>query len=227
MTGQSAKSGQFFYYMCGNVRKRGRGVCGSRLLPKRVIEDFVIDRIKRNILTKENLVDLVRLTNEEIGRAFKQDGERLELIRTQIGDVNSRLERLYDALETGEFTSQNLAPRITALLQKTAELQQAEVDAEEPLQNRIVEFSDPKTVVVYVEDLKSLLRHSSIVEQRTFLKSFVQKIEVAQSDVTIEYMMPLPDDLRRNPSTESLPVLSSVQNGSPCRIRTRGAVVTL
>ena len=44
MIGHAVKSGKFFYYMRGNGRRRGRGVCSSPLLPKERIEGFIVDR---------------------------------------------------------------------------------------------------------------------------------------------------------------------------------------
>lgn len=127
------KSGKFFYYMCGNARRRGRDLCKTPLLPKDKIERFVIDRIKRYILTEENLEELVKLTNEELAQTCDEERERLELIQAQIADVDSRLGKLYDALETGEFKSGELAPRIKALFAKKEELQQVKAEAEEAL----------------------------------------------------------------------------------------------
>ena len=220
MTGQSAKSGQFFYYMCGNFRRRGRDACASQLLPKTFIEELVIERIKQKILTRENLEGLVRVVDAEMDQAFEQDRDRLELIRAQIADVDNRLGKLYDALETGDFTSKDLAPRIRALLEKKEDFEKAEAEAEEALQNRTTELSDPDTVLRYAEDLKALLEHSSIVEQRAFLKSFVRSIVVAKSQITIEYTIPLPDTPPGGALTEGLAVLSFIQNGSAGRTRT-------
>lgn len=133
MIGHAVKSGKFFYYMCGNARRKGRDLCKTPLLPKDKIERFVIDRIKQYILTEENLEELVRLTNEELAQTCDEERERLELIQAQIADVDSRLGKLYDALETGEFKSGELAPRIKALFAKKEELQQVKAEAEEAL----------------------------------------------------------------------------------------------
>jgi hypothetical protein len=55
MIGHAVKSGKYFYYMCGNARRKGRDMCSTPLMPKEKIERFVIDRIKHYILTEENL----------------------------------------------------------------------------------------------------------------------------------------------------------------------------
>ena len=83
LIGHAVKSGKFFYYMCGNARRRGRGVCQTPILPKDRIEQFVTDRIKQYILTEENLEELVSLTNEELAQTCDDERERLQLLETQ------------------------------------------------------------------------------------------------------------------------------------------------
>ena len=77
MIGHAVKSGKFFYYMCGNARRRGRGLCKTPLLPKDRIESCVVDRIKRYILTEENLEELVKLTNEEVAKTCDNEHDRV------------------------------------------------------------------------------------------------------------------------------------------------------
>ncbi|MFC1902714.1 zinc ribbon domain-containing protein [Chloroflexota bacterium] len=99
---------RYHYYMCGNARRKGREVCPSPILPKDRVEGFIIERIKSHILTEENLEELVRLTNEELCQSCSENRERIELIQAQIEELDSRLGKLYDALETGDFKSMEL-----------------------------------------------------------------------------------------------------------------------
>jgi len=43
-----------------------------------------------------------------------------------------------------------------------------------------------------VDDLRDLLERSSTIEQRSFLKSFVERIEVDDSEIKIYYTIPMP-----------------------------------
>ena len=88
------------------------------MLPRDKVEGFVIDRIKSYILTEENLEALVRLTNEELAQNSSAENERLELLQAQITEVDSRLAQLYEAPETGEFKSGELAPKDTNSLRE-------------------------------------------------------------------------------------------------------------
>jgi site-specific DNA recombinase len=212
MIGHAVKSGKFFYYMCGNARKRGRGLCTTPMLPKQRIERFVIDRIKQYILTEENLRDLVKLTNEDLAQKCEGENERLDIIKAQLEEVEGRLLKLYDALETGEFKGGELAPRIKTLVEKKEELQRAKAEAEDNLKYHRIELASPAVVGQYVQSLRALLEESSIMSQKAFLRSFVERIEVNDSDVKVIYTMPMLPD--KTP-TETVGVLPIVQDGSP------------
>ena len=212
MVGHAVKSGKFFYYMCGNARKRGRGQCTTPLLPKDRIENFVIDRLKRFILTEENLEDLVKMINEDLAQKCDGENDRLKIINAQIEETESRLAKLYDALETGEFKGGELAPRIKALFDKKEELQQARIEVEEALKYHTVELASRDVVHEYVQDLRALLEESSIVSQKVFLRSFVERIEVDDTNAKVIYTMPMPPD---NPPADMVGVLPIVPDGPP------------
>jgi len=209
LVGQGNGQG-YRYYMCGNAHRKGREICPSPLLPKNKLERFIIDRIRGYILTEENLEDLVRLTNEELAQTSGENRRRLELLQTQIAEVESRLGKLYDALETGEFRSDELAPRIQALSKRKEELQQAKAEVEEKLSCEVMEMADPQVVRDYANDLGNLLTRSSITEQRSFLKSFVERIEAGSSEIKLYYTIPI---LPLGTSDETVGVSPFVHHG--------------
>jgi len=209
MVGQGSGH-RYRYYTCGNARRNGREVCPSPTLPKDRVEGFIIDCVKSYILTEENLEELVKLTNEELTQSDGENRERLELIQAQIEGMDSRLGKLYDALETGEFKGGELAPRIKVLSQKKEELLQAKADAEEILCYKSVDMADLQVVQDYADDLRNLLAKSSITGQRSFLKSFVERIAVDESEVKVYYTIPMPP---YSVSEETMGVLPFVHHG--------------
>ena len=78
----------------------------------------------------------MRLTNEELAQTSSEDRERLGILEGQIADVESRLGKLYDALETGGFKTSDLAPKIRALMQKKEEMQHVKADIERKATSR-------------------------------------------------------------------------------------------
>ncbi len=77
-----------------------------------------MDKIKEHVLTTENLTRLVNIVNEEMDSLALEYRQRLDSIVDEVIDVGRRLERLYDALETGKIQLADLAPRIQRLRQR-------------------------------------------------------------------------------------------------------------
>ena len=115
-------------------------------------------------------------------------------------------------METGEFKGRELAPRIKTLFEKKDQLQQAKAETEETLRYYTIELADPEVVREYMQDLKTLLEESSIVEQKAFLKFFIERIEVDDSEMKVIYTIPIPPD---NPPAETVGILPFVHNGPP------------
>ena len=173
-------------------------------------EGLVIDKIKEHILTNENLVRVVKLVNEEMDSAFQSYRDELNAISDDIINISHRLERLYDAIETGTIELSDLAPRIHNLRERQERLQARRVEIERFLSDRRVELASPAMMHRYVSDLRNLLNNSSLPERKAFIRSFVREVEVAGDGVLLTYAMPLAPG---GTSTEKVGFLSTVQNG--------------
>ena len=66
---------------------------------------------------------------------------------------------------------------------------------------------DLNVVQHYTSDLRNLLVKSSITEQRSFLKSFVEKIEADDEKVKMYYTIPVPSDSIVQETTGVLPFI--------------------
>ncbi len=217
MVGQEAKSGKFAYYVCGTLLKKGAGTCNAPYLNAKKFEGLVIDKIKEHILTEENLRELVKLVNEEMDAATKDYKERLRGIAGELADVRRRLDRHYEALETGMLSLSDLAPRIQALRHRQEHLEAAEEELEGRLAGRKAELASLEVVTRYVEDLRELLSQSPLTERKAFIKSFVKEVLVTGKEVVLTYTIPLPPEGILKEHAEVLPI---IQSGGLGRIRT-------
>jgi len=107
----------------------------------------VIDKIKEHILTPDNLTRLVCLVNEEMDHSARSCKDEIEVVADEILDINSRLERLYDALETGKIRLGDLSPRIHELRCRQEKLQTRKMQLESFLSDRRVELADPESAL--------------------------------------------------------------------------------
>ena len=180
-------------------------------------EKLVIGKIKEHILTEENLQELARLVNEEMDSVAGDYREQLEVISGEIAGINGRLERLYDALETGRIGLDDLAPRIRQLRHRQEQLQSRRWELEALLSDRRVELADLEMVTECVDDLRSLLEENTLAERKSFIRSFVKEVKVTGDEVLLTYTMPLPPE---GISQEKVPVLHSVHPSGAGGIRT-------
>ena len=114
------------------------------------------------------------------------------MLKAQIKDVDSRLEHLYDAVETGKVALGDLAPRIASQLSKRSNLLAVMAEAKEAIEVKPIGVLETEQMAQYVKNLKSVLGSASIMEQKAFLKSFVRRIDVSPSEVAIHYTLPMP-----------------------------------
>ena len=207
LVGQDAKGGQFHYYVCGTLLKKGSGSCPAQYISSRRFEELIIDKIKGHILTYENLSQLVHLVNEEMDASAGEYHARLDTVAAEINNVNSRLERLYDALETGTLQLADLAPRIKELRQRQEQLQMSRHELEILLSDRRVELADLETVTRYVADLHNLLNDSTLANRKSFIKSFVSEVRVTGTEVLLAYNLPVSEGKLANETCVVPPIV--------------------
>ena len=206
MIGRSAKSYQYYYYMCNGSFKQGRDACDARALPKDKLEHLVIEQIKERVLNQEWLEELVGLVNKELDSSHDILRDRLDAIDADLNDVRIRLSKLYDALETGKLNLDDLAPRIKELRTRQDELSKARLQLEAEKITRGIKHVDAEVIKSYARDLKSLLEEADIAESKAFLRSFIKRIEIDKSQAVVHYNLPMPPDGKRRESLGVLPI---------------------
>jgi site-specific DNA recombinase len=182
LIGKYAKSGEFAYYVCGTLDKKGSKSCPAKYLNKDKFESQVIKQIKERILTRENLIDIVHLVNEEMHSATQSRQNELVSLSSAIEDINHRLERLYDAIETGKLNLDDMVVRIRDLQQHQQVLHTKRIEIESQMSDRKVELADLETISYYVDDLHDLLKQGSLTERRAFIRSFIKEVRVTGNE---------------------------------------------
>ena len=220
LSGQDSKSGQFAYYVCQSLMKRGSGACDAPRLNARRFEEMVVDKIRANILTEGNIRELVKLVDEEMDGVAKEQRVKLETVEAELADVRRRLERLYNLVETTDMDIDDFKPRIRDHRERQERLEATAEEARALLSQRRVVLDDVKTITAYAEDMSEFLNESELTERRAFIESFVKEIVVRPGNAVVRYSIPMPEDSRiPGRVTEEValhgPVLSTVKLGGP------------
>jgi len=123
-------------------------------------------------------------------------------------EINIRLSRNYDALETGKLALDDLAPRIKELRVREEELSKTRVQVEAEIIVQGTPYIEADLVRSYAEDLKSLLEESDFAESKAFLRSFVKRIVINGEQATIHYNLPMPPDKKKEEQIGVLPIVT-------------------
>ena len=97
LVGQDAKGGQFHYYVCGTLLKKGAGSCPARYINSQKLEKMVINKVKEHILTRDHLrqhQEKLQITRQELGSLLSD--RRVEL--ADLGTVTQYVECLHSLL---------------------------------------------------------------------------------------------------------------------------------
>lgn len=210
LVGGEAKSGRYSYYVCGSLLKKGAGACPSHYLNTRDMDGMVIEKVKEHILTPENLGDLARLVTEELNSKVAEHQAEMEPLRAEVVDATRRLERLYDAVETGRIPLDDLAPRIRESKERVDRLKARQSELELLSAGQRAEPATEEEVRECARDLKGLLERGPLTERRSFIRSFVKNITITGDDARLTYTLPM---LQKGVDEEAVPVLGIVHYG--------------
>ncbi|MBN1692709.1 MAG: hypothetical protein JW845_04040 [Dehalococcoidales bacterium] len=86
------------------------------------------------------------MVNEEMDSTTKSYRHDLVIITDAIEDINYRLERLYDVIETGKLNLDDVVVRIRELQRQQQGLQAKRVEIESHIPDRKVELADIGTI---------------------------------------------------------------------------------
>ena len=218
LTAHEAKSGQFTYYVCHSLLKRGQGSCDTPRLNSKRFERMIIDSIRENILTESNIRELVKLVNEELDSVIREQREKVEAIDEELNEIRRRMDRLWVAVETTDLEINDILPRIREHKERQEKLEIAADEAKAILAVRMQGLGDEETIAAYVREMSDFLMESELTETRAFIRSFVKEIGVVPGKATIRYTIPMPQDSPisgRDSEEVALhgPVLSTVKSG--------------
>jgi site-specific DNA recombinase len=200
MIGRSAKSHRYYYYQCNRGDKQGKEACPARPLSKEKLEREVIEQIKERILSPDCLEELVKVVNEDFESAEVIFKNKINAIDTEFNDVNSRLLKLYDALETGKLTLDDLSPRIKELRNRQNELAKARAVTEAELIARGKGGINQQLVKAHAQDIRDVLEEAQVTESKAFLRTFIKRIVVDNGKVKVLFNLPVPQEVRNLPA---------------------------
>ena len=226
LTAAEAKGGRYSYYVCGSLLKRGSGSCETPRLNAKRFETLILDQLRDHVLTESNIRELVKMLDEEMDGAAREERDRLETIDAELREIRLMLDRIWRVIEKTDLEVDDAAPRIREHMARKEQLETAAEKARNALAERRVLLDKAEVVAEFAADMAEFLRTSDITESKAFLRTFIKQIAVEPGRATIHYTIPMPEDSpigRKDTAEVALAegVRSSVRNGGPSWTRTR------
>ncbi len=193
-SGQEAKSGQFAYYVCQSIMKRGKNACEAPRLNARRFEEMVLERIRANVLTDGIVPTLVEVVEEEMDGVGREQRKRLQTIEYEIEEVKRKLARVWHVIETTDRDVADAAERIREHRERRERLEDTAADARAIISQRRTVRDDVEAVAASAQDIGRFLRESGMRERRAFVRNFVREVAVRPGSALVRYTFPMPED---------------------------------
>lgn len=195
MTGAMAKSGRYRYYTC--IKQMKSGECAAKSMPVDLLDDCVLDRLRSHLLTEEHLTELLKALAAKQADAQVGVHDRLRIVKEELAQARNKLDNLYDAIERGQLTGEDLAPRLRERKGQVAALEATKQGLEYQLAHPLPAIVDTKRVREQVGRLQAVLASKDVKTQKELLRLFIQKISVFWDgtawNVSLKYTFPAPN----------------------------------
>ena len=186
LSGQDAKSGQFSYYVCQSIMKRGKDACNTPRLNARRFEEMVVGKIRSNVLTDGNIRALVKVVDEQMDGVAQEQRTKLETIEDELEDVKRKLGRIWHFIETADNVEMtDASDRIRAHRDRQERLEDLAAEARAILSQRRADLDDVETIAAYAQDMSEFLKENELTERRAFIETFVKEIVVMSGDALL------------------------------------------
>jgi hypothetical protein len=154
------------------------------------LETLVVNEIRERILTPKNLAGLAEQVAKEMSADSEEHTRELNAVEAEIGDVRRRLDRLYEAIESGQVLPQDLGARIHELSERHNKLELRKNELEVTITFKSVEAPTAEEVRECASELQGILGRGSLTEKRAFVRSFVREVKITGDEAKLTYVMP-------------------------------------
>jgi site-specific DNA recombinase len=211
----SAKSGNFHYYLCSTKSKSGKSACNQKALNVDKFDSFIIKVIKDRIITEENVRKLVHLVREELESLIEKYTSDLIYIDHALEDKKKRVDKLFDTIETSDLDISDITPRIKRLNAEIEKLEEDKAKLELRISRNDFPDLDDTELEPYIKDFTRTLNMGSLFEKKSFIRSFIKRIWIDYPTATIEYTVPI--NKGNGPDNGKKEVLALAKNGLPSK----------
>ncbi|MDX8468266.1 recombinase family protein [Mesorhizobium sp. VK23B] len=215
-TGKGSAGGMYRYYTCSTKARQGKTGCEGRSIPMDRLDHLVANHLEQRLLQPERLETILATVLDRRQERTERRRQHIAELNKRITETDQRLNRLYDAIESGvtDLGDPALRERIAGL---KAIRDQAKADADRAqvaLNSAGNQAISPATVRTFAQRARERLRMDNGGYRRDHLRALAQRIEVADKEVRI-----------MGSKSELLRTLVAASSVEPAALGVRGSVL--
>lgn len=194
VTGYGRKR-KYAYYNCINYSKKEKRVCPGRRLRADELDREIIDRVRKLVFSNENMRKLVDDINAATKSLRIDYSRRITELKKKATDLQLRVRRQYEAIESGKIDLSLVAERLKELKIQRDSLQEEIAYYERSNSQYQPVYITRSMIERYQKEMEEVFIGTNVQEQRDFLKKFIEKIVIHDSRIEIVYYTPGPKSL--------------------------------
>jgi site-specific DNA recombinase len=183
---RTGKGGRYRYYACASHRLKGIAACGTPIaVPEAELDRLVLGALVDHLLTPERLPQLLREAYTRRRAASEGNQQRRSSLTKQRKESESKIGRLYEAVETGMLTDTSLLrSRLQELEKQRDETLRllAMLDTDLPPLRQVLSNAQATQIA---SQLKARLLDASKPLQRRYVRGLVSEIVVDREKAVI------------------------------------------
>lgn len=181
---------KYAYYNCTTYSRKGKNVCSGHRVRDDELDKEIIARVRKLIFSEDNMRKLVEDINAAAKSLRMDYGKKITEIKKKANDLELRIIRQYEAIESGVIDLNLVAPRLEELKSQKEALQE-EISYYESLNIRNQPVHITRTMIEkFRKEMEQIFVGDNVQEQREFLKKFIEKIVVKDEGIEIVYYTP-------------------------------------
>jgi site-specific DNA recombinase len=185
MTLATGKSGRYRYYKCSRRMNKGNAQCPSRNVPLPLLDELVLSQLEDKVFTPTRLQEILTEARRLLRDRTAADRQKLVRLKLELRRSDERLQRLYEAVETGALPLDDTLQRRVQQAKAARETVLVEMAGLRRRQLLPVERILPSHVVAFSKVVRRKLRDRTSAFARDYLHAIVDQVVVHDSVATI------------------------------------------
>jgi site-specific DNA recombinase len=177
-TSAHGNGGRYTYYACSTRYKYGPNKCNGDRLPKDPLEDAVLTQLahvfRDTQLIERALADAAERSERDLPRLE----EALFGCRAEIARLEGKLDRYYEAFESGELSASDCHERLRGHSARLETVREQEADLTRRIATHADEAPDTAAVAALADQLDDVIASESPEQAKELLRLLVKEIRV-------------------------------------------------